>query len=39
MVGNKSNKHVSNFVSVLLVLKIFNIRTRENKAVSFKEII
>jgi len=39
MVGNKSNKHVSNFVFILLVLKFFNIHTRESKAISFKEII
>lgn len=39
MTGNKSKKHMSNTISDFLVLKYFNIQTREGMAVSFIELI
>jgi len=39
MAGNKSKKHMSNTASDFLVLKIFNIQTREGRVVSFVDVI
>jgi len=39
MTRNKPKKHMSNIVSNFLVLKIFNIQTRECRVISFMEVI